>query len=99
MEYKKNTFTTADKIILGVVLFLFIGGGALLLWSLFSPARVDVKDVVNELETAKGQLETLADTRETVRKEVKSRAENIKKDIGSLPDRALVDRLNTLIGE
>ena len=99
MEYKKNTFTTADKIILSVVLFLFIGGGALLLWALFSPAGVDVKTVVNELENVKGQLGTLTNTRETVRKEVKSRAENIKKDIGSLPDRALVDRLNTLLGE
>ena len=88
-----------DKIALGVVLFLFIGGGALLLWALFSPAGVDVKDVVNELETARGQLEALTDTSETVRKEVATRAENIKKDIGSLPDRALVDRLNTLIGE
>ena len=91
--------TRSDKIILGVVLFLFIGGGALLLWTLFSPAGVDVKDVVNELETARGQLGTLTNTRETVRKEVATRAENIKKDIGSLPDRALVDRLNTLIGE
>ena len=91
--------TREDKIILGVVLFLFIGGGALLLWALFSLAGVDVKDVVNELETARGQLEALTDTRETVRKEVKSRAENIKKDIGSLPDRAIVDRLNTLIRE
>ena len=99
MEHKKNTFTTADKISLGIVLFLFIGGGALLLWSLFSPAGVDVKTVVNELESAKGQLETLSNTSETVRKEVATRAENIKKDIGSLPDRALVDRLNTLIGE
>ena len=88
-----------DKIILGIVLFLFIGGGALLLWALLSPARVDVKTVVNELESAKGQLETLTNTRETVRKEVKSRAENIKKDIGSLPDRAVVDRLNTLLEE
>ena len=91
--------TREDKIILGVVLFLFIGGGALLLWSLFSPAGVDVKAVVNELENVKGQLEALTDTRETVRKEVATRAENIKKDIGSLPDRALVDRLNTLLGE
>ena len=91
--------TRSDKIILGVVLFLFIGGGALLLWALFSPAGVDVKTVVNELETARGQLEALPDTRETVRKEVATSAENIKKDIGSLPDRALVDRLNTLIGE
>ena len=91
--------TRSDKIILSVVLFLLIGGGALLLWTLFSPAGVDVKDVVNELESVRGQLEALTDTRETVRKEVKSRAENIKKDIGSLPDRALVDRLNTLLGE
>lgn len=91
--------TRKDKIILSVVLFLFIGGGALLLWALLSPAGVDVKTVVNELESVKGQLETLTNTRETVRKEVATRAENIKKDIGSLPDRALVDRLNTLLGE
>lgn len=91
--------TRSDKIILGVVLFLFIVGGALLFWALRAPSGVDVKTVVNELESVRGQLEALTDTRETVRKEVKSRAENIKKDIGSLPDRALVDRLNTLIGE
>ena len=91
--------TRSDKIILSVVLFLLIGGGALLFWALLAPSGVDVKTVVNELESAKGQLETLTDTREAVRKEVATRAENIKKDIGSLPDRALVDRLNTLIGE
>lgn len=91
--------TRSDKIILSVVLFLFIGGGALLLWTLFSPTGVDVKTVVNELESVRGQLEALTGTRETVRKEVATRAENIKKDIGSLPDRAIVDRLNTLIGE
>lgn len=88
-----------DKIAIGVVLFLFIGGGALLLWALLSPEGVDVKTVVNELENVKGQLEAMTNTRETVRKEVATRAENIKKDIGSLPDRALVDRLNTLLGE
>lgn len=91
--------TRKDKIILGVVLLISIVGGVLLLWSLFSPAGVDVKTVVNELESVKGQLETLTNTRETVRKEVATRAENIKKDIGSLPDRTLVDRLNTLLGE
>ena len=91
--------TRGDKISLGVALLISIVGGALLLWALFSPAGVNVKDVVNELENVKGQLETLTNTRETVRKEVATRAENIKKDIGSLPDRALVDRLNTLLGE
>lgn len=91
--------TRGDKISLGVALLISIVGGALLLWSLFSPAGVDVKTVVNELESVRGQLETLTNTRETVRKEVATRAENIKKDIGSLPDRTLVDRLNTLLGE
>lgn len=89
-----------DKWAVAFIALILITGWALLIWSMKAPdTSVQVETVLNELNTVKTRLDILTDIRSDVRKEVTYREKNIKETLDSLPDSALVDRLNRLISE
>ena len=89
-----------DKWAVAFIALILITGWALLIWLMKAPdTSVQVETVLNELDTVKTRLDILTDIRSEVRKEVTYREKNIKETLDSLPDSALVDRLNRLISE
>lgn len=89
-----------DKWAVAFIVLILITGWALLIWLMKAPdTSVQVETVLNELSTVKTRLDILTDIRSEVRKEVTYREKNIKETLDSLPDSALVDRLNRLISE
>jgi hypothetical protein len=89
-----------DKWAVAFIALILITGWALLIWALKAPeTSVQGETVRNELATVKTRLDILTDIRSDVRKEVTYREKNIKETLDSLPDSALVDRLNRLISE
>ncbi|NBK25507.1 MAG: hypothetical protein EOM68_26240 [Spirochaetia bacterium] len=90
---------TSDKKKLAVIVALLLIGGLLFLYvytggQLFSSL---CETVDKRLDTAQKLLDPVKNSRDQIQKEVKERADQIKKNIDTLDDLSVVDRLNKSI--